>query len=231
MKANWQNKGATYLEIMIALAILAVLITAFMPAFLFTERGTVATGEVLSATFIAQSEIERFMNLDFRTALIEGNNVRRNVNDFYVATEVTPFRNNAANVFNVVIKDSATNLIMATPVPGAYTLIESISSNLVLDLSPNAGDLIIVNAVMYSGTHNVTLNITSGGSAALVHVYDTRRNHTRIRIQGVVDTQIRRFRDFTTRNFSVVRVRTSVFESMVATAPKATIETVMELGN
>jgi hypothetical protein len=251
MKRNWIDSGTTFLEIIIALAILAIIVTPFMSAFIFSERGTTSAGEVLDATFIAQRRLEQLHNLDFIAAVDAGNRIREQFEGQYVEVSAVPYHPTNALFFNLVVQDTpGRNLFITTPTGGEVRSINTLTGNISLSLVltstgytvtvpgsaqlsgtlPSGGALILFNATRYTGNHNITLAVTlSGGRTIEAHVYDTHSNFSRVIVSGV--TSIRRFTGFTNRNFSMLRARTSVFESLTDTAPKAVMESIFELRN
>jgi len=253
MKRKWLDSGATFLEIVIALAILALIVGPFMSAFVFSERGTVEAGEVLDATFIAQRKLEQLQNLDFRAAVDAGNRVRESFEEAFVEVTAVPYHPANTLFFNLVVQDTpGRNLYITTPTGGEVRSIDTLTKNetITLNLTPsgytvtvpgstplegtlNSGSaLILFNAARYTGTHNITLAVTfSGGRTLEAHVYDTTSNSSRIIVSGVPVNNVRRFTGFTNRSFSMLRARVSVFELLADAAPKAVKESIFELSN
>jgi type II secretory pathway pseudopilin PulG len=251
MKRQWIDNGATFLEIVIALAILALIAAPFMSAFIFSERGTVEAGEVLDSTFLAQRRLEQLQSLDFRSAVDAGNRVKESFEDAYVEVSAVPYHPANTRFFNLVVQDaSGRNLYITTPTGGEARSINTLTGNVIINLNLTAsgytvtvpgstplsgtmnagGALIQFNATRYTGNHNITLAVTlSGGRTLEAHVYDTHSNSSRIIVSGA--TSVRRFTGFTNRNFSMLRARVSVFEFMADTAPKAVMESIFELAN
>lgn len=251
MKRKWFDSGATFLEIVIALAILALIAGPFMSAFVFSERGTVEAGEVLGATFIAQRRLEQLHNLDFRAAIDAGNRVREPFNELFTEVSAVPYHPANTRFFNLVVQDTpGRQLYITTPTGGEVRSINTLTGNETVTLNltaagytvtvpgsaqltgtlPSGGVLILFNAARYTGNHNTNLAVTlSGGRTIEAHVYDTHSNSSRIVVLGATST--RRFTGFTNRSFSMLRARVSVFEFLADTAPKAVMESIFELAN
>jgi len=251
MKRKWLDNGATFLEIVIALAILALIAGPFMSAFVFSERGTVEAGEVLDATFVAQKRLEQLQSLDFRAAVDAGNRVREPFNELFAEVTAVPYHPVNTLFFNLVVQDTpGRNLYITTPTGGEVRSINTMTRNETITLNltttgytvtvpgstPLSGTLttgsalILFNAARYTGTHNITLAVTlSTGRALEAHVYDTHSNFSRIIVSGA--TSVRRFIGFTNRSFSMLRARVSVFEFLADTVPKAVKESILELSN
>jgi len=251
LKRKWIDNGATFLEIIIALAILALIAAPFMSAFVFSERGTVEAGEVLNATFIAQKRLEQLQNLDFRSAIDAGNRLRESFEDAYTEVSAVPYHPANTRFFNLVVQDTTgRNLYITTPTGGEVRSINALTGHVIVSLNLTAtgytltvpgsaslsgtltsgGTLILFNAARYTGTHDITLSVTlSGGRTLEAHVYDTHSNSSRIIVSGTTST--RRFTGFTNRSFSMLRARVSVFEFLADTEPKAVMESIFELAN
>lgn len=250
MKRKWLDSGATFLEIVIALAILALIAAPFMSAFVFSERGTVEAGKVLDATFMAQKRLEQLQNLDFKAAIDAGNRIRESFEGAFTEITAVPYHPANTRFFNLVVQDiPGKQLYITTPTGGEVRSINTLTGNVIVNLNLTATGytvtvpgsaslsgtltsgivLIAFNAARYTGNHNITLALAlSGGRTSEAHVYDTHSNRSRIIVSGVTD---RRFTGFTNRSFSMLRARVSVFEFLADTAPKAVAESIFELAN
>jgi len=243
MKKYKFNNGATFIETILAMVILAIIIVPFMSAFVFSERGTVEAGDLLDASFVAQRKLEHLQSLNFRDAIVAGNGVFEEEGVFINVTAV-PYHPANQNFFNIVA--SSGDLFVTTPTGRNVLINSNVPTTLqitgenytvsvpgqpvVLNGSlPASGDVLVMfNATQYTGP-TTTLNIQPGGRAVNVHVYDTITNSSTIRVSGVTPL---RFTGFTNRTFSMLRARVSVFESLtVGTSPTAVMESILELPN
>ena len=254
MKRSKYNNGATFIEVILAMVILAIIIIPFMSAFVFAERGTVEAGDVLDASFVAQRRLEELSALDFRSAVDAGNRIREPYSGVFVEVSAVPYHPANPIFFNIVAQDtSGRRLLVTTPTGGEVRVLGSINSNVAIILQittnsysvtvpgqsvlngilPTSGNvLVMLNATQYTGSHEITLNIQSGGRTDAPHVYTSFANDARIRVTGLTGTPLRRFVGFTNRNFSMLRARVSVYESMRLDAlPTAVMESILELPN
>ena len=252
MKKQKFHSGATFIEIILAMVILAIIIVPFMSAFVFAERGTVEAGDVLDASFIAQRELEELSPLDFRSAVTAGNRSRGPYEGMFIEVSAVPYHPANPVFFNIVVQDTPTrSLIVTTPTGGSIRVWDSITvdPNITLQviannyyvrvlgesvfngsLPPSGNVLVMLNATQYTGAHSITLNIQPDGRTN-AHVYTSFANDARIRVIRPSDTQLQRFVGFTNRNFSMLRARVSVFESLADVEPKAVVESILELPN
>lgn len=252
MKWYKSDSGATFLEVILALVILALIIGPFMSAFVFAERGTVVAGDVLDASFVAQRRLEELSALDFRSAVDAGNRIREPFSDLFAEVSAVPYHPANPHFFSIVVHDiPGRRLFVTTPTGGEVRVLENINTNVTIalqvtansysvsvpgqsvlngSLPPSGNVLVMLNATQYTGAHNVTLNIQPGGRTD-AHVYTSFTNDARIRIEGLTGTPLRRFVGFTNRNYSMLRARVSVFESLADTLPVAVMESVFELPN
>jgi len=252
MKSSKYNNGATFLEVILAMVILAIIIIPFMSAFVFAEKGTVEAGDVLDASFIAQRRLEKLSTLDFRSAVDAGNRIREPYSGAFIEVTAVPYHPANPIFFNIVAQDtSGRRLFVTTPTGGEVRVLESINSNVTITLQitansysvsvfgksvlngslPTSGNvLVMLNATQYTGSHDITLNIQPGGRT-VAHVYTSFANDSEIFVTGLTGTPLRRLVGFTNRNFSMLRARVSVFESLTDTAPIAVMESIFELPN
>jgi len=252
MKCSKYNKGAAFIEIILALVVLALVIGPFMSAFVFSERATVEAGTILDATFIAQRRLEQLHALDFRSAVDAGNRIRESFEGAFAEVSAVPHHPANAHFFSIVAQDTAgRNLIVATPTGGEVRVLPGISSAINIGLNITASGysinvpglpvlngslatgevLVMLNATQYSGAHDITLTIQPGGRTMDAHLYTSFSNDSRISATGIPVGQIRRFRGFTYRDFSMLRARVSIFERLTDTAPAAVMESIFELAN
>jgi len=253
MKKQKFHSGATFIEIILAMVILAIIIVPFMSAFVFAERGTVEAGDVLDASFIAQRELEELSPLDFRSAVTAGNRSRGPYEDMFIEVSAVPYHPANPAFFNIVVQDTPTrSLIVTTPTGGSIRVWDSITvdPNITLQviannyyvrvlgesvfngsLPPSGNVLVMLNATQYTGLHDITLNIQPGDRTKNAHVYTSFANDARIRVIVPSGTSLQRFVGFTNRNFSMLRARVSVFESLADVEPKAVVESILELPN
>ena len=253
MKRSKYNNGATFIEVILAMVILAIIIIPFMSAFVFAERGTVEAGDVLDASFVAQRRLEELSALDFRSAVDAGNRIREPYSGVFVEVSAVPYHPANPIFFNIVAQDtSGRRLLVTTPTGGEVRVLGSINSNVAIILQittnsysvtvpgqsvlngilPTSGNvLVMLNATQYTGSHEITLNIQSGRRTD-AHVYTSFTNDSEIFVTGLTGTLLRRFVGFTNRNFSMLRARVSVYESMRLDAlPTAVMESILELPN
>jgi len=256
MKKYKFNNGTTFIEVILAMVILAIIIVPFMSAFVFSERGTVEAGDLLDASFVAQRRLEHLQSLNFRDAIVAGNGVREYLEEGVFA-EVTAVPYHPANTrfFNLVVQNTVgRNLYITTPTAGRLLSIDTLTASVAINLNLTATGytvvtvpastqltgtltqgpaLILFNATQYFGTHNITLNVNLVERTLEAHVYDTSANSSRIIISGnILPGNVRRFTGFTNRNFSMLRARVSIFESMmINTMPTAVMESILELPN
>jgi len=255
MKKYKFNNGATFIEIILAMVILAIIIVPFMSAFVFSERGTVEAGDLLDASFVAQRKLEYLQSLNYRDAIVAGNGVREYLKEEGVFAEITAVPYHPANphFFNLVVQgNNSGNLYITTPTAGNLLSIDTLTGPVTVNLSLNAGGyaitglnstplsgtltsgdaLVMFNAALYTGSHDITLNIQPVGRSVNVHVYDTNSNSLRINVLGNISpANVRRFTGFTNRSFSMLRARVSVFENEDDTMPTAVMESILELPN
>jgi len=263
MKKYKFNNGATFIETILAMVILAIIIVPFMSAFVFSERGTVEAGDLLDASFVAQRKLEYLQSLNYRAAIgavtIEeetGKIVREELFEGLFA-EITAVPYHPANprFFNLVVQGGTNNgnLYITTPTAGrllsintltgdasvnlnltanGYTITMSGNTSTLTGTLPSGSALILFNATQYSGDHTITLNVTLSGRTLDAHVYTSFDNDARILVERLTYPALRRFVGFTSRNFSMLRARVSIFESMmINTMPTAVMESILELPN
>lgn len=250
------ESGATFIEVILALVILALIAGPFMSAFVFSERGTVEAGEILDATFLAQRRLEELSALDFRSAVDAGNRTREPYSGVFAEVSAVPYHPLSAtqpiHFFNIVVQDAAgKSLIVATPTGGEVRTLASITGSITITMQvtadrytikvpgltdlrgilPAGNVLVMLNATQYTGNHDITLTIQPGGRTIDAHVYTSFSNDSRVSVTGIPVGRIRRFRGFTNRNFSMLRARVSIFENLTDTVPVAVMESIFELPN
>jgi len=252
MKRFKFDRGATFIEVILALVILALIIGPFMSAFVFADRSTVGAGEVLDASFVAQRRLEELSALDFRSAVDAGNRIREPYSGLFAEVSAVPYHSANPIFFNIVVQDTlGRRLFVTTPTGGEVRVLESINGNVTITLHvtansytvrvpglpdlngslPTSGNvLVMLNATQYTGSHDVTLDIRPGGRTN-AHVYTSFANNARISVTGLSGDPLRRFVGFTNRNFSMLRARVSVFESLAEALPTAVMESIFELPN
>jgi len=259
MKKYKFNNGATFIEVILAMVILAIIIVPFMSAFVFSERGTVEAGDLLDASFVAQRKLEYLQSLNYREAIVAGNGARRSFEGAYAEVTAVPYHTANPRFFNLVVQGGTNNgnLYITTPTAGRLLSIDTLpetgtvniglnltaggytvtvtvpgsTSSLTGTLTTTGPALILFNAVRYTGNPNITLNVTLSGRTLDAHVYTSFDNDARILVERLTYPALRRFVGFTNRNFSMLRARVSIFESEDETMPTAVMESILELPN
>lgn len=133
MKCKMNNfkseRGITLIEIIASIAILSIIIIAFLPMFTQTMKTSSISTDVLDATYLAQSKMEEVYHLStaypFEEAKSQVKNMKlvktegpwyhyaQTVNDFYVYLSIKEPQNELSNVLVKVYNDSTKNKLEA----------------------------------------------------------------------------------------------------------------------
>lgn len=108
-----KEDGVTLVELLAAIAILSIIVTAFLALFTQAGRTNNMTNEVNEATFIAQEEMERVTHLSQRKTSINdfeqfnGDGVSinsKNDGKFLVTTSITKDSDEVDSLYRVIVR-------------------------------------------------------------------------------------------------------------------------------
>jgi prepilin-type N-terminal cleavage/methylation domain-containing protein len=127
-----QNIGVTLIEILISMAILSVILTSFLSAFILSTKSNVIAGNILDATYAAQDCMEDLYSLSINwtndpdrtlmgnvNAALQSKDFKdrgdgsydKYINDYYAKVQIRDLGKNRLNVIvRVYEKSSLTNL-------------------------------------------------------------------------------------------------------------------------
>lgn len=248
-----EEKGSTFIEILIALVMLSIFVAPFLSSFVFARQSTNLSSKVLKATFFAQKTMEDLKSLDTRKAL-ESANFERTLNeDMYVESSGRVFHSENSQLFKIVLLDSSNGRGYITTPSGNFFDFPNTQEDLHIHFQLNRGgyritirgseleltgnlateqSLLVINAVNFRGDKRVMLSpILSGGKSLRADVYDTHRNTSKISIDNSQGLTQRRLTGFTYRDYTLFRVRMSVFEKFDSDRPLTVMESILRLSN
>lgn len=243
----------TFIEILVATAIIALVAGILLTTFGFSFRHMREAEKVLSATFVAQRKIEMLQGMDALSVFNEGRGQRQQFMDKCVEVVCRPYMPQDCYAFYVMAKDveGASAVVYIVPydnsgvlyipvVSGGKTINISISDSGYSIASPGYETLkgglpndskkivVVVNGVVYSQNYVISINISSAGRAAEARVYDAGGNTSHIAVNGL-GVQVRRYSGYVYRDYSTVKAQVRVFENEGDIRPAAVFESILEL--
>lgn len=258
MKLNTTN-GLTFVEILVATAIIALVAGMLLTVFGFSFKHNREAEATLEATFIAQRKMEMLQGMDALSAYNEGRKgIRQKFMEKYVEVTCRPYLPDDCHVFDVVVKneEGRDGILYAAPPDNADVfLIEGWTDDIFLEISifgnryeiisPDSPDkkavtgwlpgdtekvVVMINGVEYSLDKGILIDISSAGRDVEARVYDTNNNSSLINVEGT-GVIVKRYTNYSYRDYSTVRAQVKVFDTQDDARPKAVFESILQLKN
>lgn len=253
-----KSEGLTFIEILVAIFILALIAGSLLTAYGFSFKHNKEAELLLKATFVAQTKMEMLQSMDALSAYYEGSGqVEQDSSGYYIQTLCQPYISEDCHLFSIVLKDKSDAesgyMLYAVPPEGKdVLLLNEISGDTAVSLSIAGNSysmgisgseqsfiegllpddtkkiMVVINAIGYSGNHRVTFSFNTGGREMEAKVYDTSENSSRLTVLGINE---QRYHNFAYRNYSMVRAQIRVFDTETGVQPKVVLESILQLEN
>lgn len=244
------SKGMTFIELLIATAIMAMVAGILLTAFGFSLVSVKKAENMLASTFVGQSRMEELQGMDAATAFEEGRGDRRLFMDKYVETVVKPYLRDDCHAFYVILGGVFAGVYVVPPDNRGALQIPAVASRINIAISGSSysiasegygtleGSLpqdareimVLINGVKYSSSANITITVTALGRIARVWVYDSGSNASRIVVTGS-NVEIKRFSGYTYRDYSTIKAQVKVYDREDDLQPSATFTGIFRLKN
>ena|GEM_PF-802848 len=248
------QKGMTLLEVILAIAILAIVIGPFVNFFALSARQTQTARKTLESTFVAQKRMESLQMLNYLSALKMGQGERILLDGYYVETICTPYHMDTNRYFQVVALDGEGGPVLhAVPPSGDISLTDiSFSSDIVIRLKIQnngytwslensgidpvtgtlpAGDddpvIIGVNLMQYSGQNRIRLLVDSDKPSVKVLGYVPLGSEDKLLFDG----DLMLYKGYLYRVSSMLKAVVKVYEKEEDGTPVAVNENILSLRN